>query len=163
MIKRFILLAVATLLFTFQMVVGNAFALELDEATRTVKLNDSGETIVLSLKQVKEGKRLFNYACGQCHIGGNTKTDPNVDLSPQALALATPRRDSIEGLVDYMKNPTTYDGLDSIAELHPSTQSTDIFPKMRNLTEEDLVAIAGHILFQPKVVGAKWAGGKIYY
>jgi photosystem II cytochrome c550 len=53
--------------------------------------------------------------------------------------------------------------MDSIAELHPSTQSTDIFPKMRNLTDDDLVAIAGHILIQPKVVGQKWGGGKIYY
>jgi photosystem II cytochrome c550 len=81
----------------------------------------------------------------------------------QTLALATPPRNSVDALVDYMKNPTTYDGLDSIAELHPSTQSSDIFPKMRNLTEDDLVAIAGHILLQPKVVGQKWGGGKIYY
>ena len=163
MIKRFIWLAVATLFFTFHILVGSASALELDEDIRTVKLNDSGETIVLSLKQVKEGKRLFNYACAQCHVGGSTKTDPNVDLSPEALALATPRRDNIESLVDYMENPTTYDGAVEISELHPSTKSSDIFPKMRNLTEDDLVAIAGHILFQPKVFGVKWAGGKIYY
>jgi len=25
------------------------------------------------------------------------------------------------------------------------------------------VAIAGHVLLQPKVVGDKWGGGKIYY
>jgi photosystem II cytochrome c550 len=86
-----------------------------------------------------------------------------VGLDPEALALATPPRTNIEALVDYMHNPTTYDGAESIAELHPSTQSTDIFPKMRNLTEDDLVAIAGHILLQPKIVGQKWGGGKIYY
>ena len=130
---------------------------------RTIALNGKGATTVLSLKQVQQGKRLFNYACGQCHVGGTTKTDPNVGLEPEALALATPNRNSVEALVDYMHNPTTYDGAEEIAELHPSTKSTDIFPKMRNLTEDDLVAIAGHILLQPKVVGQKWGGGKIYY
>ena len=40
-----------------------------------------------------------------------------------------------------MKNPTTFDGLESIAELHPSIRSADIFPKMRSLTEDDLFAI----------------------
>jgi photosystem II cytochrome c550 len=34
---------------------------------------------------------------------------------------------------------------------------------MRSLTDEDLFAISGHILFQPKVVNEKWGGGKIYY
>jgi photosystem II cytochrome c550 len=62
-----------------------------------------------------------------------------------------------------MKNPTSYDGLKSIAEIHPSLISSDIFPKMRSLSEEDLFAIAGHILFQPQVISEKWGGGKIYY
>jgi len=62
-----------------------------------------------------------------------------------------------------MKNPTTYDGLESIAEIHPSIRSADIFPKMRTLTEDDLFTIAGHILIQPKIVAEKWGGGKIYY
>ncbi|HLO88725.1 MAG TPA: photosystem II cytochrome c-550 [Nostocaceae cyanobacterium] len=154
---------VAAVLLMVQLFAGSATALELDEATRTVKLNDQGDTIVLSLKQVKEGKRLFQYACAQCHVGGVTKTNQNVGLEPEALALATPKRDSIEGLVDYMKNPTTYDGEEEISELHPSTKSADIFTEMRNLTDEDLVAIAGHILLQPKVVGTRWGGGKIYY
>jgi photosystem II cytochrome c550 len=118
---------------------------------------------VLSLKQVQEGKRLFNFACAQCHVGGVTKTNQNVGLDPESLALATPPRDNIEGLVDYMHNPTSYDGEEEISELHPSTKSADIYPAMRNLKEDDLVAIAGHILVQPKVVGQKWGGGKIYY
>ncbi|MBF2049554.1 MAG: photosystem II cytochrome c-550 [Leptolyngbya sp. IPPAS B-1204] len=163
MFKKCIWLVALTVFLAFQMFAGGAVAAELDEATRTVPLNEQGETVTLSLAQVSEGKRLFNYACGQCHVGGITKTDPNVGLDPETLALATPRRDNLEALVDYMHNPTTFDGADSIAELHPSTQSTDIFPKMRNLTEDDLVAIAGHILLQPKVVGVKWGGGKIYY
>jgi photosystem II cytochrome c550 len=62
-----------------------------------------------------------------------------------------------------MKNPTSYDGLTSIAEIHPSLSSADIYPKMRDLTEDDLYAIAGHILIQPKVRGVQWGGGKIHY
>ena len=141
----------------------NALAIELDEATRTVSLDSSGNEVVLTTEQVKRGKRLFNASCGSCHTGGITKTNPNVGLDTEALTLATPTRNSIVGLVDYMKNPTTYDGLESIAEVHPSIISADIFPKMRSLTDEDLFAMAGHILIQPKVVNEKWGGGKIYY
>jgi photosystem II cytochrome c550 len=163
MFKRLIGVVVATILLTLQMVVGTATAMQLDEAIRTVPLNDQGDTVVLSLKQVKEGKRLFNFACAQCHAGGVTKTNQNVGLDPEALAGALPKRNNIVGLVDYLKNPTTYDGETEISEIHPSIKSADIFPTMRNLTEDDLVAISGHILLQPKVVGTKWGGGKIYY
>ena len=141
----------------------NALAIELDEATRTVSLDSSGNEVVLTTEQVKRGKRLFNASCGSCHTGGITKTNPNVGLDTEALTLATPTRNSIVGLVDYMKNPTTYDGLESIAEVHPSIISADIFPKMRSLSEEDLFAIAGHILVQPRIISEKWGGGKIYY
>tara|TARA_A100001035_G_scaffold242815_1_gene209517 strand:- start:42 stop:515 length:474 start_codon:yes stop_codon:yes gene_type:complete len=140
----------------------NALAIELDEATRTVAL-DSSNAVILTPEQVKRGKRLFNASCGNCHTGGITKTNPNVGLDSDALALATPNRNSIAGLVDYMKNPTTYDGLESIAEVHPSIASADIFPKMRSLSEEDLFAIAGHIMVSPNILSEKWGGGKIYY
>ncbi|AKG23916.1 photosystem II cytochrome c-550 [Calothrix sp. 336/3] len=163
MLRRFIGIFVATVLLTFQFVVNSASAVELDETTRSVKLNDKGDNIVLSLKQVKEGKQLFQFACAQCHAGGVTKTNQNVGLDPETLALATPPRNNINSLVDYMKNPTTYDGEEEISELHPSTKSADIFTEMRNLTDKDLEAIAGHILLQPKIVGDKWGGGKIYY
>jgi photosystem II cytochrome c550 len=86
----------------------------------------------------------------------NYKTNPNVGLDSEALSLATPRRNSVSSLVDYLKNPTTYDGLESIAEIHPSIKSADIYPRMRSLTDEDLTAIAGHILLQPKNCNRKW-------
>jgi photosystem II cytochrome c550 len=138
-------------------------ALELDEDTRTVPLDTKGNSVVMTPEQVKRGKRLFNNACGTCHVGGLTKTNPNVGLDTESLSLATPARDNITSLVGYFKDPYTYDGLDSISEVHPSIKSADIFPKMRSLTDEDLFAIAGHILLQPKVVNEKWGGGKIYY
>ena len=147
----------------FNISVLNASAIDLDEATRTVVADSSGKTVVLTPEQVKRGKRLFNSTCGACHVGGISKTNPNVGLDPEALSLATPRRDNIASLVDYLKNPTSYDGLESIAEVHPSIKSADIYPRMRSLTDEDLNSIAGHILLQPKIVSEKWGGGKIYY
>nr|YP_009420265.1 photosystem II cytochrome c550 [Cryptomonas curvata]ASO75753.1 photosystem II cytochrome c550 [Cryptomonas curvata] len=140
-----------------------SLAIDLDETTRTIPLDSSGSTVILTPEQVKRGKRLFNASCGQCHVGGVTKTNPNLGLEPDALSLATPPRDNINALIDYLKNPTSYDGSESIAELHPSTKSADIFPKMRSLSDEDLFAISGHILLQPKLGGEKWGGGKIYY
>ena len=160
--KRFILLAVAIVLFAFQTAVGSAAAVELTPDVRTVKADEAGGTLTLSLEQVQKGKRLFNDSCSQCHGGGRTKTDPNVGLGTDALAGATPSRDNIAALVDYMKNPTTYDGETEIAELHPSLKSADIYPEMRNLTDDDLEAIAGHILLQPKIIGKMWGGGKVY-
>ena len=147
----------------FSMSVMTASAIDLDEATRTVVKDASGKTIVLTPEQVKRGKRLFNATCGACHVGGISKTNPNVGLDPEALSLATPRRDNIDSLVDYLKNPTSYDGLESIAEVHPSIASADIYPRMRSVTDEDLTAMAGHILLQPKILTEKWGGGKTYY
>ena len=150
-------------LFTIVCFSNTSLAIDLDETTRTIPLDSSGSTVILTPEQVKRGKRLFNASCGQCHVGGVTKTNPNLGLEPDALSLATPPRDNINALIDYLKNPTSYDGLESIAEFHPSTKSADIFPNMRSLSDEDLFAISGHILLQPKLGGEKWGGGKIYY
>jgi photosystem II cytochrome c550 len=147
----------------FSFFVTTASAIDLDEATRTVAQDSTGKTTVLTPEQVKRGKRLFNATCGACHIGGVTKTDQNVGLDPETLSLATPRRDNIDSLVNFLKNPTTYDGLESIAEVHPSIKSADIYPRMRSVTDEDLTAISGHILLQPKIITEKWGGGKIYF
>ena len=156
------LTAIVGLTTAFSFVISSSLAIELDDASRTVALSTS-KSVTLSPEQVKRGKRLFLNTCSVCHTGGITKTNPNVGLDTEALTLATPTRNNIQGLVDYMKNPTTFDGLESIAEIHPSIKSADIFPKMRSLTEDDLFAIAGHILVQPKIVAEKWGGGKIYY
>ena len=163
MFKKYSKLFSILFLTIFSVSVMNASAIDLDEATRTIVKDASGNTIVLSPEQVKRGKRLFNATCGACHVGGMTKPNPNVGLDPEALSLATPRRDNVEALVDYLKNPTSYDGFESIAEVHPSIKSADIYPRMRSLTDEDLTAISGHILLQPKILTEKWGGGKIYY
>ncbi|WP_071517606.1 photosystem II cytochrome c-550 [Geitlerinema sp. PCC 9228] len=161
--KRYIALAVATVFFAFHVLVGSAIAIDLDPEVRTVKLNPEGENITLTNKQAERGKRLFNDVCAQCHNGGETKTNPNVNLSQSSLERANPARDNLEALVDYMKNPTTYDGFEEIPELHPNTQRSDLYPEMRNLTESELRDIAGHILIQQQVLGPRWGGGKVYF
>ena len=162
MLKRFIWVVVATLFFAFQVHIGNAAAVELDESVRTVKLNDGGEEVVLSVKEVQKGQRLFNSTCSECHMGGRTKTNPNITLALDSLAGSEPSRDNIMGIVDYMKHPLTYDGQQELSLLHPNTERTDLYPEMRSITDDDLKAIAGYILMQPKIRGASWGGGKVY-
>lgn len=161
--KKNIWLLFLSLIFLFQLLIMPVWAIELNESLRTVQLDESGKTVVLTLDQVKRGKRLFNNSCAQCHNGGVTKTNPNIGLELESLSLAIPARDNLLSLIDYMKDPKSYDGVDSIAEQHPSIKSAEIFPKMRDLTDQDLFAIAGHILIQPKIEPEKWGGGKIYY
>ena len=95
MFKKYSQILSITLVSIFSFFITTASAIDLDEATRTVVENGSGKTIVLTPEQVKRGKRLFNATCGACHVGGMTKTNPNVGLDPEALSLATPRRDNI--------------------------------------------------------------------
>ena len=75
------------------------------------QVDDKGKTTTLTKEQVVRGKRLFIATCASCHVGGGTRTNQNVGLAIEELSGATPNRASIEGLVDYLNNPTTYDGL----------------------------------------------------
>jgi len=140
-----------------------AEALQWDAETLTVPADPSGTTVTFSETEIKSGRKIFNSSCGTCHAGGITKTNQNVGLDPETLALATPPRDNVEALVDYFKDPTSYDGEVSIADVHPSLRSADVFVKMRDLDDEDLRRIAGYILVAPKVQGPQWGGGKIYF
>ncbi|MGD1904200.1 MAG: photosystem II cytochrome c-550 [Geitlerinemataceae cyanobacterium] len=161
MLKRCFWLVAAAVFFAFQFISDSALAIDLDAETRTVRLNEVGEQVTLTLKQATRGRKVFGDVCAQCHPQGLTKTNPNVKLGLDDLAYATPPRDNVESLVDYMKNPTTYDGETDIAEFHPAKSSADIYPEMRNLTNEDLFDIAGHILIQPKLRGDAWGGSKV--
>jgi photosystem II cytochrome c550 len=142
---------------------GPAQAARWDAASLTVPAGPEGGTVTFSEQEIKAGRKLFNDSCGTCHAGGITKTNQNVGLDPETLALATPARDSVDSLVDFMKNPTSYDGEFSIDDVHPSIKSRDVFVKMRNLDDEDLRLIAGYILVAPKVQGPQWGGGKVYF
>ncbi len=162
MIKKNIFLGVFVC-FSLFLVPIQLMAIELDDITRTVQLDDFGKKTTLTKDQAKRGKRLFNSSCAQCHNGGITKTNPNIGLDPDSLSLANPPRDNVLSLIEYMKEPKSYDGNTSISDSHPSIKSAETYPKMRNLTDEDLTSIAGYILMQPTIASEKWGGGKIYY
>ncbi|MEI6328087.1 MAG: photosystem II cytochrome c-550 [Pseudanabaena sp.] len=154
--------AIAFVMLSFQLFTSSVSAADIPIEKRTVPLNET-TNIVLTQKDLSKGKKLFANTCATCHLGGATFTNPNVNLSPESLAGAYPARNNVLGLVDYMKKPTTYDGVTEIYDVHPSLKSTDIFPTMRGLTDNDLKLIAGFILYEPKVRGIGWGGGKIYY
>ncbi len=160
--KKYLALAIATMMLAFQLFTPSVSAAEIPIELRTVPLNEN-TNIVLTQKDISKGKKLFQNACANCHLGGATFTNPNVNLSPESLAGANPVRNNVLALVDYMKKPTTYDGVTEIYDVHPSLKSTDIFPIMRGYTDNDLKLIAGFILYEPKIKGIGWGGGKIYY
>ncbi|MGY2726217.1 photosystem II cytochrome c-550 [Thermostichus sp. OS-CIW-26] len=117
------------------------------------------ESITFTEAQLAKGKKLFKTACAQCHVGGQTYPNPDVSLKLSDLEGATPPRDNVLAIVDYIKNPVTYDGVESLLEYHPNTQLTSEYPRLRNLTDEDLKLIAGYILVQAKTVPG-WGGTK---
>ena len=140
-----------------------AQAAQWDAETLTVPADGDGALVTFSEQEIKTGRKVFNVSCGTCHAGGITKTNQNVGLDTETLALATPIRDNVAALVDYIQDPTSYDGEYSIADLHPSMRSRDLYPAMRDLTDEDLRLMSGYILVAPKVLGVEWGGGKIYF
>lgn len=77
-----------------------------------IKLNEQGETRLISPEALSTGKRLFEDSCINCHVGGATLPDPTVSLALETLKGATPPRDNIENFIAYMRQPMTYDGED---------------------------------------------------
>jgi len=129
----------------------------------SIPVDAKGTTTNLTKEQLVRGKRLFNAACSNCHVGGATRTNQNVGLSMEELSGAQPNRSTVEGLVDYLQNPTTYDGLKEISEEHPSIKGADVWPKMRSMKQQDLVDMSSYILYQNFTIPEKWGGGKQYY
>ena len=127
MLKNKFLIGSILATFFFSTNVPLANALELDEDTRTVPLDAKGNSVVLTPEQVKRGKRLFNNACGICHVGGLTKTNPNVGLDTESLSLATPSRDNIVNLVSYFKDPYSFPSTLMIALVPPKTNPPVLF------------------------------------
>lgn len=143
--------------------ISNSRSFGLDEETRLVELDTSGRRVLLTPQELKRGKRLFNNACAVCHVGGLTKTNPNIGLDLESLSFAKPPLTNVRNLICYFCEPVSFDGIEKPNEVHPSVVSSDIFPKMRTFTYRDLFSVAGYILVQAKVGNEKWGGGKIYY
>merc|ERR1719310_32689 len=128
-----------------------------------IPMDAKGTQKPISKEVLIRGRRLFNNTCANCHIGGSTRTNQNVGLSLEELSGAIPNRATVDGIVDYLNNPTTYDGLREISETHPSIKGADVWPKMRSMKNQDLVDMASYILYQNFTIPEKWGGGKQYY
>eukprot|EP00929_Paragymnodinium_shiwhaense_P043012 TRINITY_DN2216_c0_g1_i13.p1 TRINITY_DN2216_c0_g1~~TRINITY_DN2216_c0_g1_i13.p1 ORF type:complete len:224 (-),score=50.14 TRINITY_DN2216_c0_g1_i13:409-1080(-) len=134
-----------------------------DVSDIVIPVNSQGKTTTLDKEQLVRGKRLFNQACADCHVGGSTRTNQNVTLALEELNNALPPRNTVESLIDYMNAPTTYDGVSDISETHPSIKAADLWPKMASMKSSDLYDIGCYILYQTQNIPEKWGGGKQYY
>jgi len=162
MLKRTIWVVMAAFLVVWHLLAGSVAAIELTEEARTIQYNEEGKTVTYSVATLQKGDRLFDSVCAQCHVGGITKTNPNINLRKDVLNYAEPPRDNVVALIDYMEHPTTYDGEMELTEYHPCTERADLWPEMRNLSDSDLEAIAAHTLFQANVRSDIWGRGKAY-
>jgi photosystem II cytochrome c550 len=161
MVKRFFGVAIAAVFFLFHLSVGSVNAVELTESTLTVPFDGAGKTATLTPQEFANGQKLFVSNCTKCHLQGKTKTNNNVSLGLEDLGKAEPPRNNLASIVDYLKNPTSYDGEDDYSELHPNVSRPDIYPELRNLTKDDVYDVAGYTLVAPKL-DARW-GGTIYF
>lgn len=75
-----------------------------------LEMDKQGTTQLFSAEDLSEGKELFETHCLNCHVGGATLPDPTVSLALDTLAGATPPRDTINGIVTFLRQPMTYDG-----------------------------------------------------
>lgn len=78
----------------------------------SLDLDGKGQTKQFSAEDLSVGKELFEAHCLNCHVGGATLPDPSVSLALETLAGATPPRDNINGIVNFLREPMTYDGSD---------------------------------------------------
>ena len=66
--KTLFISLLTTFFFTNQNIL--VHALKLDEDTSTVAMDTRRNSVMLTLEQVKRGKRLFNNACSNCYVRG---------------------------------------------------------------------------------------------
>ncbi len=78
----------------------------------SLPFNLQGETRLYTAEDFSEGKRLFGENCKSCHVGGATLPNPLVSLSLEDLKGATPPRNTIASLVEFQRQPLSYDGQD---------------------------------------------------
>jgi photosystem II cytochrome c550 len=78
----------------------------------SLPLNQAGESRSFTASDLSVGKRLFEANCISCHVGGATLPNPLASLSLEDLKGATPPRNNITALVEFQREPLTYDGQD---------------------------------------------------
>merc|ERR1712149_162287 len=94
-----------------------------------IPVDGKGKTTNLTKEELIRGKRLFNVACGTCHVGGGTRTNQSVGLGIEELSGTFPPRNTIDSLV-------------------PFIIAADLWPKMRSMKQQDLYDISAYILYQ---------------
>jgi photosystem II cytochrome c550 len=109
----------------------------------------------VSEAELKQGKKLFQANCGRCHVGGQTygtygSTDVNLSLT--GLKGATPARDTIPALIDYIDKPTSYDGKQNLLE-------TGEHPAFPGLSADEKRLISAHIVKEANN-NPTWGKGK---
>ncbi|BAY96196.1 photosystem II cytochrome c550 PsbV-like protein [Tolypothrix tenuis PCC 7101] len=75
-----------------------------------LEMDEQGNTRLFSPVELSVGKKLFEANCINCHVGGATLPDPQVSLALTTLKGANPARDRINALIEFMRQPMTYDG-----------------------------------------------------
>ncbi|MGA7952207.1 MAG: c-type cytochrome [Gloeobacterales cyanobacterium] len=117
--------------------------------------------------QMKEGQRLFKANCGKCHVGGQTYGTYNVkevNLSMQALAGATPPRNNIAALVNYMEEPTSYDGTEKLYATgrHPKyvTEGKAAPDTQVNIRTKDELNLIAAFILKEATYNTVWGRGK---
>lgn len=101
-------------------------------------IDKAGNSRLFSAEELSSGKQLFEQNCINCHVGGSTLPDPSVPLSLAKLAGATPSRDTISGLVNYLRQPMTYDGAEETFWCRQVPESW--------LPQGEIEALAGFVL-----------------
>lgn len=75
-----------------------------------LEVDTQGNTRLFSPEELSVGKQLFANNCINCHVGGANLPDPQVSLSLKKLQNASPRRNRINALASFIRQPMTYDG-----------------------------------------------------
>lgn len=78
-----------------------------------VQFDSLGNTHQFTPEDLTTGKELFDNSCINCHAGGLTFLTSDISLSLEDLKAATPPRDTIDSIVEYMRYPVSYDGSDT--------------------------------------------------
>jgi photosystem II cytochrome c550 len=99
----------------------------------SVSVNSQGDTRSFSAEALSEGQQLFSENCLNCHVGGATLPDPSVPLSLEALKGAIPPRDTLEGLVAFIRQPLSYDGSEEAYLCRQVPESWLSQPEVENL------------------------------
>ncbi|MEN9217266.1 MAG: photosystem II cytochrome PsbV2 [Gloeomargarita sp. HHBFW_bins_162] len=109
----------------------------------TLSADARGTEQTFTPQDLSAGKQLFESNCINCHVGGATLPNPRVSLSLADLHGATPPRDNIAALVNFIRQPQNYDGTED------SYTCRELSPK--SVSDQEAAQLAAFILQAAKV------------